>query len=105
MLVEKILVQQCYRFQILITGGSSGLVETMSDAVSVHSIKKALYARRLTEGRLGTVSLLDYFINVSDLHPFIYTPILRVNNLHGFSLMEIHRRRSLLVLKGTSSGH
>ena len=54
----------------------------MSDAVSVHSIKKALYARRLTEGRLGTVSLLDHFINVSDLYPFIHTPILRVDNLH-----------------------
>ncbi|EJD06043.1 uncharacterized protein FOMMEDRAFT_139331 [Fomitiporia mediterranea MF3/22] len=56
---------QCWvrPFQILITGGSSGLVETITDAVSVHSIKKALYARRLTDGGLGQVTLLDHFIN------------------------------------------
>lgn len=53
------------RFQILITGGSSGLVETITDAVSVHSIKKALYARRMTDGGLGSVTLLDHFANVS----------------------------------------
>ncbi|KAI5122957.1 hypothetical protein M0805_006836 [Coniferiporia weirii] len=56
---------QCWvrPFQILITGGSSGLVETITDAVSVHSIKKALYARRLTDGGLGQASLLDHFTN------------------------------------------
>jgi len=48
-------------FKILITGGTSGLVETITDAVSIHSIKKAEYARRLTEGRLGYVSLMDHF--------------------------------------------
>jgi hypothetical protein len=52
-------------FRILITGGSSGLVETITDAVSIHSIKKAEYARRLAEGRLGHVSLMDHFKNVS----------------------------------------
>ncbi|KLO10668.1 hypothetical protein SCHPADRAFT_856337 [Schizopora paradoxa] len=50
-------------FQIVITGGSSGLVETITDAVSIHSIKKTLYAKRLTEGRFGQVTLLDHFIN------------------------------------------
>ncbi|KAI0306560.1 kinase-like domain-containing protein [Multifurca ochricompacta] len=56
---------QCWarHFRILITGGSSGLVETITDAVSIHSIKKAEYARRLAEGRLGHVSLMDYFKN------------------------------------------
>ncbi|KAH7103906.1 kinase-like protein [Auriculariales sp. MPI-PUGE-AT-0066] len=48
-------------FKILITGGSSGLIETLTDAVSVHSIKKAEYARRLTEGGLGYVSLADHY--------------------------------------------
>jgi len=48
-------------FRILITGSTSGLVETITDAVSIHSIKKAEYARRLAEGRLGHVSLLDHF--------------------------------------------
>ncbi|KAH9926215.1 kinase-like protein [Fomitopsis serialis] len=48
-------------FRILITGSTSGLVETITDAVSIHSIKKAEYARRLTQGRLGHVSLFDHF--------------------------------------------
>lgn len=41
-------------------------METITDAVSIHSIKKALYAKRLTEGRFGQVTLLDHFINASD---------------------------------------
>ena len=54
-----------WSFRILITGNSSGLVETITDAVSIHSIKKAEYARRLAEGRLGHVTLLDHFKTVS----------------------------------------
>ncbi|PPQ93305.1 hypothetical protein CVT25_014434 [Psilocybe cyanescens] len=50
-------------FRILITGATSGLVETITDAVSIHSIKKAEYAKRLTSGRLGHVTLLDHFIS------------------------------------------
>ncbi|KAK7014850.1 phosphatidylinositol 4-kinase [Favolaschia claudopus] len=50
-------------FRILITGASSGLVETITDAVSIHSIKKKEYARRLAEGRLGHVTLFDHFKN------------------------------------------
>ncbi|KAI0797903.1 kinase-like protein [Abortiporus biennis] len=48
-------------FRILITGNSSGLVETITDAVSIHSIKKAEYARRLAEGRFGHITLYDHF--------------------------------------------
>ncbi|KAJ9095191.1 hypothetical protein QFC19_007646 [Naganishia cerealis] len=51
-------------FKILITGDNSGLVETITDAVSVHSIKKAEYARRIAEGNLGNVTLLDHFVHV-----------------------------------------
>ena len=51
-------------FRILITGSTSGLVETITDAVSIHSIKKAEYAKRLASGRLGHVTLLDHFISV-----------------------------------------
>ena len=53
-----------FSFRILITGNSSGLVETITDAVSIHSIKKAEYARRLADGRLGHVTLLDHFQSV-----------------------------------------
>jgi hypothetical protein len=49
----------------LITGEQSGLVETITDAVSVHSIKKGEYARRVAEGEaIGTVSLMDHFVAV-----------------------------------------
>ncbi|KAF8312023.1 kinase-like protein [Clavulina sp. PMI_390] len=48
-------------FRILITGSSSGLIETITDAVSVHSIKKGEYARRIAEGRFGHVTLMDHF--------------------------------------------
>ncbi|KAG6866927.1 hypothetical protein C0991_003843 [Blastosporella zonata] len=48
-------------FHILITGGTSGLIETITDAVSIHSIKKAEYARRIADGRLGHVTLKDHF--------------------------------------------
>ena len=51
-------------FRILITGNNSGLVETITDAVSIHSIKKAEYARRLASGRLGHVTLFDHFRTV-----------------------------------------
>jgi len=40
-------------------------METITDAVSVHSIKKAEYARRMTTGALGNVTLMDYFVQVS----------------------------------------
>jgi phosphatidylinositol 4-kinase len=50
----------------LITGEQSGLVETITDAVSVHSIKKGEYARRVAAGEaIGTVSLMDHFVGVS----------------------------------------
>jgi hypothetical protein len=57
------LVASC-SFKILITGDNSGLVETITDAVSVHSIKKSEYARRIAEGNLGNVTLLDHFVHV-----------------------------------------
>ncbi|KAK8854523.1 hypothetical protein IAR55_003262 [Kwoniella newhampshirensis] len=51
-------------FRILITGETSGLVETITDAVSVHSIKKGEYAKRLAEGgSIGHVSLMDHYVN------------------------------------------
>jgi len=56
-------------FKILILGATSGLVETITDAVSIHSIKKAEYAKRLAQGKLGHVSLMDHFQSVSQ-HPY-----------------------------------
>lgn len=49
-------------------------METITDAVSIHSIKKAEYARRLAEGRLGHVTLLDHFKAVSMSSPYHSVP-------------------------------
>lgn len=54
-----------FSFRILVTGDKTGLVETITDAVSVHSIKKAEYARRMNQGSLGNVTLMDHFVQVS----------------------------------------
>ncbi|KZS99247.1 kinase-like protein [Sistotremastrum niveocremeum HHB9708] len=50
-------------FRILITGANSGLIETIPDAISIHSIKKAEYARRLAAGRFEYVTLYDHFVS------------------------------------------
>ncbi|KAG8954614.1 Phosphatidylinositol 4-kinase pik1alpha (PI4-kinase)(PtdIns-4-kinase) [Tulasnella sp. 424] len=65
-LFEKIWKQEnvlCWvrYFRILVTGNNSGLVETITDSVSIHSIKKIVYARRFTEGNFRQVTLYDYF--------------------------------------------
>lgn len=81
-------------FRILITGSSSGLVETITDAVSIHSIKKAEYAKRLASGRLGHVTLLDHFIAVRFWYPclsFILT----------ISLIDIWRPIVCQIREGT----
>ncbi|KIO26243.1 hypothetical protein M407DRAFT_74719 [Tulasnella calospora MUT 4182] len=67
-LFEKIWKQEnvlCWvrYFRILVTGNNSGLVETITDSVSIHSIKKTVYARRLAEGNFRQVTLYDYFVS------------------------------------------
>lgn len=63
-------------FRILVTSESSGLMETVTDAVSVHSIKKEAYARAQKEagaeagGKIATYSIFDHFVNVSCVLPF-----------------------------------
>ncbi|BGP17970.1 hypothetical protein JCM10213_003977 [Rhodosporidiobolus nylandii] len=54
----------CY-FRILVTSENSGLVETITDAVSVHSIKKDAYARRAEDGTqvFTSFTLYDHFVN------------------------------------------
>ena len=91
-----LLLTNC-RFQILITGGSSGLVETITDAVSIHSIKKSLYARRLNEGRLDQVTLLDHFINASSFLFMSAMSMFPVTYASFYSHMEIHLYRNSLV--------
>jgi hypothetical protein len=87
----QVFVLTCFSsFRILITGGSSGLVETITDAVSIHSIKKAEYARRSAGERLGHVTLMDHFKNVCP-HPIFKasSSIYIVLDLRGSVLCKI----------------
>ncbi|KAL2917820.1 Phosphatidylinositol 4-kinase pik1alpha (PI4-kinase)(PtdIns-4-kinase) [Polyrhizophydium stewartii] len=50
-----------YSFRMLITSEQSGLVETVRDAISIHSIKKEGYARQLNQQGIA-YTLYDYFV-------------------------------------------
>ncbi|PWN18615.1 hypothetical protein BCV69DRAFT_284920 [Microstroma glucosiphilum] len=55
-------------FRILVTSENSGLMETITDAISVHSIKKEAYARTQRDsgdegGKIATYSIFDHFVN------------------------------------------
>ncbi|BGP26090.1 1-phosphatidylinositol 4-kinase [Rhodotorula toruloides] len=54
-----------YYFRMIVTSENSGLIETINDAVSVHSLKKNAYARRAEDGTqaFDSYSLYDHFVN------------------------------------------
>lgn len=54
-------------FRILVTSETSGLIETITDAVSVHSIKKDAYARTAADGTqvFTSFTLFDHYVEVS----------------------------------------
>ncbi|KAJ3011512.1 Phosphatidylinositol 4-kinase pik1alpha (PI4-kinase)(PtdIns-4-kinase) [Thoreauomyces humboldtii] len=58
--VAGVPVWVCY-FRILITSDQSGIMETIRDAISVHSIKKEGYAKQQNEKGLP-FTLYDYFV-------------------------------------------
>ncbi|KAK4689090.1 phosphatidylinositol 4-kinase B, partial [Tremellales sp. Uapishka_1] len=90
-------------FRILITGESSGLVETITDAVSVHSIKKGEYARRIAEGGFGHVSLLDHYVNTygkPDSGRFARAQRNFIKSLAGYSVVTY-----LLQIKDRHNGN
>ncbi len=49
-------------FRILVTSENSGLMETITDAVSVHSIKKEAYSRMAEEDKAAGYTLYDHFL-------------------------------------------
>ncbi|CAA7271686.1 unnamed protein product [Cyclocybe aegerita] len=90
-------------FRILITGGSSGLIETITDAVSIHSIKKAEYAKRLAKGQLGHVTLLDHFVSTygeSSSAKFVRAQNNFAKSLAGYSIVTY-----LLQVKDRHNGN
>jgi len=60
-----------YSFRILVTSENSGLIETITDSVSIHSIKKDAYARVAEDGTqaFASFTLADYFTDVRS--PFL----------------------------------
>jgi hypothetical protein len=56
-----------FSYRVLVTSDSSGLIETVANSISVHSLKKEAYARKLNRpGKMFT--LHDYFIKVRYEH-------------------------------------
>ena len=51
-----------YPFRMLITSADSGLVEVIPDSISIHSIKKAGYMKRLNTPGI-VYSLHDHFVH------------------------------------------
>ncbi|WFC97055.1 1-phosphatidylinositol 4-kinase [Malassezia brasiliensis] len=49
-------------FRIVVLNEDAGLIETIRDAVSVHSIKKDAYARQLGGQAMATYTLYDHFV-------------------------------------------
>lgn len=73
-------------FRILVTSENSGLIETINDAVSVHSLKKNAYASRAEDGTqvFDSFTLYDHFVNVRRPLPHLsYSFGLRVADAHG----------------------
>ena len=82
------------RMVILVTGASSGLVETITNAVSIHSLKKALATSIFGPGNHTKVkisSLMDYFLQAfgdKDSPKFKAAQIEFIRSLAAYSLIS-----------------
>ncbi len=58
-----------YAFSILITSARSGLIEVIPDSISIHSIKKEGYTRKMNQPGIA-YTIYDHFIKVEILSNF-----------------------------------
>lgn len=76
-------------YRLLVTSESSGLIETIINSISIHSIKKDAYARRLNEK--GVVyTLYDHFLKTygdPSSEPFLKAQDNFMRSLAGYSLV------------------
>lgn len=60
----ELLIDYFYSIRILVTSDHSGLIETVKNSISIHSIKKEAYIKKWNEE--GSVfTLKDYYVKVN----------------------------------------
>lgn len=98
-------------FRIVVLNENAGLIETIKDAVSIHSIKKDAYARQLDGQAISTYSLYDYFVQTyGEPHTVRFRQARRhfLESLAGYAivsyLLQIKDRHNGNILVD-SSGH
>lgn len=90
-------------FRILVTSENSGLMETITDAVSVHSIKKEAYSRMSEEDKSAGYTLYDHFLATygpSTSTSFSKARSLFMESLAGYSIISY-----LLQIKDRHNGN
>lgn len=88
-----------YSFRVLVTSDGSGLIETLRNTISIHSIKKDAYTRGWNE-KGAVFTLYDYFEKVNlrlFIHFFYHLTYYYFSRfLDHLILMNLLKRRTLL---------
>lgn len=90
-------------FRIVVLNESAGLIETITDAVSVHSIKKDAYARQLDGQPIATFSLYDHYVQTyGEPHTAAFAAARRAfsESLAGYAIVSY-----LLQIKDRHNGN
>lgn len=90
-------------FRIVVLNEDAGLIETIKDAVSVHSIKKDAYARQMDGQVIASFSLYDHFVQTYGApHTGTFARARRhfIESLAGYAIVSY-----LLQLKDRHNGN
>lgn len=90
-------------FRIVVLNENAGLIETIKDAISIHSIKKDAYARQLDGQAISTYSLYDYFVQTyGEPHTMRFRRARRhfLESLAGYAILSY-----LLQIKDRHNGN